>query len=284
MADLKISQLTDYTPAVDTDVMPIVDTTLTTTKKITWANIKATLKSYFDGIYSTGVVPTKATAGELDTGTDDAKFATALAIAGRAEKDGWTPAREAWAYASATTITVPSGAASKYHKGDKIKYTAGAAVHYHYIITVADTLLTVCGDAVHNDTMTLNYYSHQSNPLDFPDQFDWVPTLSGGNTDISGYTEATFCIKGRTLFFIFNATAKNLSGSAGVIVVTLPVVGVTNITQEVWEIYNGSAFDHALVTVDPSSATISFYKTVAAGNWVANETGVQIFCKGFYEI
>jgi len=47
MADLKISELTNYTPAVDVDLLPIVDTTTTTAKKITWANIKATLKAFF---------------------------------------------------------------------------------------------------------------------------------------------------------------------------------------------------------------------------------------------
>ena len=43
MPNTKISALTSYTPATDTDVLPIVDTTGGTTKKITWANIKATL-------------------------------------------------------------------------------------------------------------------------------------------------------------------------------------------------------------------------------------------------
>ena len=47
MADLRISELTNYTPAIDVDLLPIVDTTTTTAKKITWANIKATLKAFF---------------------------------------------------------------------------------------------------------------------------------------------------------------------------------------------------------------------------------------------
>lgn len=58
MSDQKISQLTAYTTPLDADVLPVVDTANTTTKKTTWANIKATLKTYFDGFYATIISPT----------------------------------------------------------------------------------------------------------------------------------------------------------------------------------------------------------------------------------
>lgn len=53
MADSKISALTSYTTPLDADVVPVVDTANTTTKKTTWANLKATLKTYFDTVYTT---------------------------------------------------------------------------------------------------------------------------------------------------------------------------------------------------------------------------------------
>ena len=78
MSDQKITELTDYTPPIDADVVPVVDTVSGITKKLTWANIKATLKTYFDTLYSTAV---KATGAEVDTGTDDAKYMTSKSIA-----------------------------------------------------------------------------------------------------------------------------------------------------------------------------------------------------------
>lgn len=52
MADTRISGFTAITTPADTDVMPLADVSASTSKKITWANIKATLKTYFDALYA----------------------------------------------------------------------------------------------------------------------------------------------------------------------------------------------------------------------------------------
>lgn len=110
--------------------------------------------------------------------------------------DGWLAATGTWTYASATTITVPSGAASLYRVGDKVKLTQTTA-KYFYIVAVADTLLTVTGGSdytVANAAITSPFYSHQETPLSFPDWFAYTPT-GPTNTTLTG----RFAVNGRTV-------------------------------------------------------------------------------------
>jgi len=64
MATIKISELSSYTTPLDADVIPVVDTLNSVTKKTTWANIIATIKAYTDTLYTLtnlGGVPTSRT-------------------------------------------------------------------------------------------------------------------------------------------------------------------------------------------------------------------------------
>jgi hypothetical protein len=99
-------------------------------------------------------------------------------------RNGWINPNETWAYASANTITVPSGAVSRYSKGDKIKLTQ-TTVKYFYITAVADTLLTITGGndyTLTNATITSNYYSHENSPIGFPSWFNFTPAFTAGLT------------------------------------------------------------------------------------------------------
>ena len=100
--------------------------------------------------------------------------------------DGWISANETWTYASASTITVPSGAAAKYAKGDRIKFTQ-TTVKYGVIVAVADTLLTIAVNTdytVANAAITDNYYSHQASPVGYPVAFN-VTVTNGLESKIS---------------------------------------------------------------------------------------------------
>lgn len=105
MADKKITQLTALTTPVDADQLPIVEAAGGVTKKVTWLNVKATLKTYFDTLYATAaalssyatktgaetitnkritarvVAVTSAATPTLNTDTADIASITALAVA-----------------------------------------------------------------------------------------------------------------------------------------------------------------------------------------------------------
>jgi len=140
---------------------------------------------------------------------------------------GWDTAGT-FTYNAANKITVASGAALIYQKGDKIRYqnNDSGTWLYDYIITVADTLLTVVGDTVPNATLTDAYYSHIENPLGFPQTFNWTPAYSAGAsmTYTSVSTDfAYFSIKGNICRFILAANGTT-GGTAGYqLKATLPI-------------------------------------------------------------
>ena len=143
--------------------------------------------------------------------------------------DGWTPADATWTYASASTITVPSGAASIYQKGDRIKWTQ-TTVKYGVIVAVADTLLTIAVNTdytVANAAISANYFSHQANPLGYPTWFAWTPTINGTGGSAGTYAtdraQYRYKVDGSSCTVFINVRVTNVGSWSGDVRVTTPI-------------------------------------------------------------
>ena len=142
--------------------------------------------------------------------------------------DGWKKVSNTWAYASASTITVPAGATTKYQKGDRIKLVQLDTVKYFVLTAVADSLLTILVNTDYvlaNETITNTRYSHELNPVGFPDWFTCAaPTWSMINSidDGSGNQPANHIsfeqrIVGNTLYgrLLTGECLKSTTGTYG---------------------------------------------------------------------
>lgn len=152
--------------------------------------------------------------------------------------DGWLAADEAWSYASATTITVPSGAAAKYAKGDRIKLTQ-TTVKYFVVVGVADTTLTITGGTSYtlaNAAISDNYYSHEVSPIGYPQYFAYTVTasVSGGNAPTYAVQNSIFSVTGQVCHYqmaLSNTTGGTAGSTTGLLEYSMPVAANSNISM-----------------------------------------------------
>jgi hypothetical protein len=152
--------------------------------------------------------------------------------------DGWHYANETWTYLSATTITVPTDATTRYAVGDKISFYQSGSLKYFYITGVAATVLTVTAGSnytVANAVITQPRHSTFATPFGFPQYFSYTPTWagSGGNPVIgNGTLTGRFSLIGKCC----HARLRVLAGStttfgSGSYSYTLPITASsTNMT------------------------------------------------------
>jgi len=192
---------------------------------------------------------------------------------------GWIPADQSWAYASANTITVPSGATAIYSVGDKIKITQ-TTVKYFYVTAVADTTLTVTGGTdytVANDAITSPYYSKAVNPVGFPGWFAYTPSLSANGS--MTYTSTTvnlarFKMDGKSVTLVINHQGTVGGTPNTTISATLPVNCKDDYTYCVNNIFNNGANAVGYSAVVTSNQSLNS-RIANGGNWTAGAVIVR---------
>jgi hypothetical protein len=191
------------------------------------------------------------------------------------ERLGWNLVMSTWTYASATTITVPSGAALIYSVGDKIRFKQGAGYKYFYIIAVADTLLTVTAGSDYTvatpTAITDNYYSKATSPVGFPVCFNWAPTPTGFSS-VPANGIYRFYMTGNVVTVMVRQP-NNGTSNATTFTIPAPVPAV-NIANFVWNQPMGSITDNGTVlttagrvAILANESTLYLYKDMGTGAW-----------------
>lgn len=190
--------------------------------------------------------PITTIVNEINGNLDNANIKAGAAIAGskladnsidleaKASSDsGWRGVTDSWAYASATTITVPTDATTKYSVGDKIKLVQSGTTKYFYIVTVAATLLTITGGTDYtlaNVAISSVYYSKAASPLGFPQWFAYTPTWTNLTATSSTQTSA-FSMVGKNIVVRLNLVWGASTAITGDVTFTLPVTSKNSYTN-----------------------------------------------------
>lgn len=176
--------------------------------------------------------PINTIANEFNGNIDNTNIKAAAAITGSkladnsidittkaSSWDGWIQVTDTFTYASATTITVPSDATTKYSVGDKLKMT-NSGTKYFYIVGVAATVLTVTGGTdytVANAAISGVYYSKAATPLSFPYTFAFTPSWTnitvGNGTNVGAFSMDGKRVTVRTKFTLGSTSSVGTNPS-----------------------------------------------------------------------
>lgn len=204
---------------------------------------------------------------------------------------GYTATGESWTYASATTITVPTDATTKYQRGNIVKITQSTGgTKYGVITTVAATLLTIewlNGATLANEAITSPFYSSNATPLGAGgiaheqlstgadwDWDNWTPTFAnfsiGNGTLVAKYKQI-----GKVVYYRLHITFGTTTSLGTGPTFTLPVASKAypnvagSILGNIHMEDTGSSNAIGLVEKGSASTTIcNLYVNTASGTYL----------------
>jgi hypothetical protein len=190
--------------------------------------------------------------------------------------DGWVEVTDSWAYASATTVTVPSDATTKYSVGDKVKFDQ-SGTKYFYIIAVSATTLTLFGGSdytVANAAISSVFYSKVENPQGFPQWFNATTTHTGFSAAPTYILKVN--ISQRMVTLRHRQTSLGTSNSTSFSMLA-PITSAT-VASFQWGATSDNTIDNTAQVTTPGVAiiasnttTITLYKTAGtAASWTAS--------------
>ena len=189
---------------------------------------------------------------------------------------GWTTGVGTWTYASATSITIPSGGTSIYAVGDKIKLTQ-TTVKYFYVVAVASTTLTITGGTDYtlaNAAITSPYYSHMASPVGFPSRFAYTPTLvftAGTAPTTPVIQDYYFAVQGKVCTVSTYTTYTNAGATVTGVTTTLPIAHTGTAQSMYGSVSSGSTpnltFASIATTMNLSCTSVSANRVVAGASY-----------------
>ena len=206
---------------------------------------------------------------------------------------GWIGVADTWTYVNAFQVTIPAGGTSFYSVGDKIRLTQ-TTVKYFSVVAVADTLLTITAGTSYtlaNAAISAVAYSKATNPVGWPEWFNFTSTVSGSTGSAGTYAETVyqsrFSVSGRTCKVVISKIITNLGSWTGSVLVQKPVT-TTNSTNV---LMHGMVIDGGTITprgyiIGTNDGSFNFHSAwgTAALGWAALATSDWVLIDCFYEI
>lgn len=197
---------------------------------------------------------------------------------------GWMPVnpmeKQAWVYASATTITLPSEATATdyYPVGTRIRLKqSGGTYKYFNVVGVAAQLLTITGGTDYtlaNEAITDVEISTAEYPLGFPAYFNYSATLTGFSANPTN-THYKFRINGR-FCTAHVVQGTNGTSNANTFTVSVPVSAI-NTANEGWGTANWVAVNNGATLaaasrayISPGNSSVTLHTNMGNGTWATS--------------